>query len=132
MNQVEIFSEQIQQILNQNETILEKIDFVLEQSQPEPDFSNSIFGKPVKISKELTEFLGLEDDEPVSHVDVTRAIIDYIKDLNLVKDGIITPDYKLKKLLGEPRFPLIKKKPELGIGYSYKNLQTYLAKHYIK
>ncbi len=132
MNQVEIFSEQIQQILNQNETILEKIDFVLEQSQPEPDFSNSIFGKPVKISKELTEFLGLEDDEPVSHVDVTRAIIDYIKDLNLVKDGIITPDYKLKKLLGEPFVLLNRKTPELGIGYSYKNLQTYLAKHYIK
>ncbi len=102
---------------------------------PNTDYSNSIFKKPTKVSEELSHFLGIDKNETVLRPKVTQFVSKYIKENNLKnseRPEEYVPDCKLKKLLGEPRFPLIKKKPELGIGYSYKNLQTYLAKHYIK
>lgn len=88
------------------------------------------------ISDDLTAFLGLKKDEKVSRPDVTRAISKYVKDNNLSADNksIFKPDAKLKKILGEPSFLISKKKPELGMGYTYFNLQSYLKKmnHFLK
>lgn len=83
------------------------------------------------ISQELTQFLGLEKDTQVVRPDVTKAIAKYIKENNLAvpeNKSIFKPDAKLLSLLGEPVFPLKKKQPELGNGYTYFNLQSYLKK----
>ena len=38
----------------------------------------------------------------------------------------------LKNILGEPIYPVKNAKPELGLGYSYQNLQKYLSVHFTK
>ena len=38
----------------------------------------------------------------------------------------------LYKILGEPRYPIDKKKPDLGEGFSYFNLQSYMKDHFVK
>jgi chromatin remodeling complex protein RSC6 len=54
-------------------------------------------------------------------------------DLSDPENGsVFKADKKLKKLLGAPVHLLKKKNPELGKGYGYANLQTYLAPHFHK
>ena len=93
------------------------------------------FTKPVNISPELSGFLGVDKDALVARPSVTKAIAKYIKENGLAnpKDGsIFTVDGALKKVLGEPRFLIKSKKPELGMGYSFGSLQKYLVPHFQK
>lgn len=91
------------------------------------------FTKAVPASASLLSFLGYKSDELVARPTVTKHIAKYVKENKLAdeKDGsIFRADKKLKSLLGEPKHLINSKKPELGIGYSYKNLQTYLSPHF--
>lgn len=93
------------------------------------------FTKPVHISPELAEFLNVEKDTLIARPAVTKIISTYVKEnkLSNEEDGsIFKTDKKLKKLLGEPRFLIKPKKPEVGYGYGYQSLQTYLAPHFMK
>ncbi len=88
------------------------------------------FLKPSRISATLAEFLGVPLDHRIRRPQVVSAINTYAVE-NDLKDAkrrsvFDTSDAKLRKLLGEPRHLILKKKPELGIGYSLHNLQTYL------
>ena len=81
---------------------------------------NTGFQKPIKISKELADFTGWDDDSKRSRVEVTRYICDYIKKNNLQNPEDrrkIIPDKKLEKLLGHKKSngPL-----------TYYNIQTCL------
>lgn len=89
--------------------------------------SLSGFAVPTKITKELAEFLKLDENTEISRTDVTSLICKYIKDNNLQNPDnkkIIIPDYRLKKLfngyLGE--------EDQL----EFFNIQTYLKYHFIK
>lgn len=102
------------------------------------------FIKPTLISNDLADFLGIEKGSLVTRPQVTKQIAEYIKtnecyrkpsaEGEKVNKTIIVPDKKLKKILGEPKFQLSKKNPELGLGYNYLNLQSYLKEknHFIK
>ena len=93
------------------------------------------FVKAVKISKELADFLEVDHDTLISRPQVTSAISKYVKANNLAnpeKKSIFKTDAKLKKILGEPRFLIDSSKPELGEGFSYFNLQSYMRDHFIK
>ena len=104
------------------------------------------FVKPALISNELADFLKVPHGSELARPQVTRKISEYIKEHNcygekMDKTGemklnktIIVPDHKLKKLLGNAVFEYSKKNPELGLGYNYFNLQSYLKKqnHFIK
>lgn len=93
------------------------------------------FVKDVKISKELAEFLKVPFDSLISRPKVTTAISQYVKEHSLAnpeKKSIFKTDSVLEKILGEPRFLINKKRPELGYGFSYFNLQTYLKDHFVK
>jgi hypothetical protein len=93
------------------------------------------FVKDVKISKELAEFLKVPFDTTISRPKVTTAISQYVKDHDLAnpeKKSIFKTDSVLEKILGEPRFLINKKRPELGMGFSYFNLQTYMKEHFRK
>ena len=84
--------------------------------------------KPVKISDELSTFLGFTVGEMVSRQQVTQAINKYVKDHKLQdpnngryillesEDGL-----KLKALLRDPDQPL-----------TFFNIQRYLKPHYLK
>jgi hypothetical protein len=95
------------------------------------------FVKEVPISDDLAEFLGLSKGSLIARPQVTRAISKYVKEHDLAKPenkSIFNTDAKLEKLLGKPTQSAIKKKPELGVAFSYFNLQTVLKEkgHFIK
>lgn len=93
------------------------------------------FTKPVHISAELSSFLKVDKDTTIARPSVTSAISKYVKEHTLYNEdnkSIFKADATLKKLLGEPQYLVEPKKPELGVGYGYKNLQKYLSPHFLK
>uniref|UniRef100_A0A6C0K6I6 DM2 domain-containing protein n=1 Tax=viral metagenome TaxID=1070528 RepID=A0A6C0K6I6_9ZZZZ len=82
----------------------------------------SIFEVPTGLSAELCSFLGLSNGSKESRSNVTKAITTYVKDHNLKNKHNITPDAKLKSLLGVKDGELL----------TYFNLQRYLNRHYLK
>jgi len=93
------------------------------------------FVKEVRISDELAGFLKLPKGSLMARPKVTKAISMYVRENNLANPEnktIFKADSDLQKILGEPRLLINKKKPELGYGYSYFNLQSLLVEHFIK
>ena len=93
------------------------------------------FTKPVHISEELSSFLKVDKDTTIARPSVTREISNYVKQHELYdasNKSIFKADATLKKLLGEPLYLVEPRKPELGVGYGYKNLQKYLSRHFLK
>jgi chromatin remodeling complex protein RSC6 len=73
----------------------------------------------------LCDFLNKEDGTKMARTDVTKALIEYIKENNLksVENGqVIHPDEKLKILLGLNE----------NENVTYFTLQKYMNKHFIK
>jgi chromatin remodeling complex protein RSC6 len=83
------------------------------------------FAKPGKITKELCVFLNKEEGTEIARTEVTRALVNYIKENKLDNNNngqIIEPDNKLKELL------CIKDTDKL----TYFTIQKYMNKHFIK
>ena len=83
------------------------------------------FAKPSKVTKELCEFMNKEEGSEIARTEVTRALVSYIKQNkleNTVNSKIISPDDKLKILLG------LDDSQEL----TYFNIQKYMNKHFVK
>lgn len=83
------------------------------------------FALPAKISDELSEFMGRDNNEPIARTDVTRYIIKYVKDnkLQCEENGQnINPDKKLRKLLA------VQDEDKL----TYFNLQKFMNRHFHK
>ena len=83
------------------------------------------FAKPSKVTKELCEFMKRSEGTEIARTEVTKALIDYIKQNKLENQSnskIIVPDEKLKFLLGI----------EDGQELTYFNIQKYMTKHFIK
>ena len=83
------------------------------------------FAKPSKVTKELCEFMNKEEGSEIARTEVTRALVNYIKQNkleNTVNSKIISPDDKLKILLG------LEDDQEL----TYFNIQKYMNKHFVK
>lgn len=87
--------------------------------------ANSGFNRPQKISEGLRSFLDLSEGELISRSQVTKRLSEYVKSHNLkdpTNGRIIVMDDTLRTLLNPPA----------DIELQFKNLQTYLAPHYIK
>lgn len=82
----------------------------------------SIFELPTPLSNDLCSFLALSNGSKESRSNVTKAITTYVKLHNLKNKHTITPDAKLKSLLGVKE----------GEVLTYFNLQRYLNPHYLK
>ena len=83
------------------------------------------FAHPTKVTKELCDFMNIEENSMIARTDVTRNLISYIKEHNLqdpLNKKRIVPDDKLKNLLG------LESEDEL----TYFNIQKYMNKHFIK
>jgi chromatin remodeling complex protein RSC6 len=83
------------------------------------------FAKPSKVTKELCEFMNKEEGSEIARTEVTRALVSYIKQNkleNTVNSKIISPDDKLKLLLG------LDDSQEL----TYFNIQKFMNKHFVK
>ena len=82
----------------------------------------SIFELPTPLSNDLCSFLGVSSGSKESRSNVTKAITTYVKLHDLKNKHTITPDAKLKSLLGVKD----------GEVLTYFNLQRYLNPHYLK
>ena len=83
------------------------------------------FAKPMKMSKELCAFLGVDASTLMARTDVTKEINKYVKAHNLQnpenKRELIL-DQKLKTILTVPS----------DVTLTFFNLQKYMSHHYIK
>ena len=83
------------------------------------------FARPSKVTKELCEFMNKDDGTEIARTEVTKALVAYIKSHkleNATNSQIITPDTKLKYLLGVCD----------GDELTYFNIQKYMNKHFVK
>jgi chromatin remodeling complex protein RSC6 len=85
------------------------------------------FAKPTKVTKELCEFMNKPEGTEIARTEVTKALVNYIKENNLIELGEdsknkIIPDNKLKSLLGI-------QDEELN-DLTYFNIQKYMNKHF--
>lgn len=84
------------------------------------------FAKPTKVTKELCEFMNKPEGTEIARTEVTKALVQYIKDNKLqeqenAKNKII-PDKKLSLLLG------LKDSEENEL--TFFNIQKYMNKHF--
>ena len=82
------------------------------------------FATPSKVTKELCDFMNKTEGTEIARTQVTRALINYIKDHQLENkenSKFISPDEKLKNLL------CLKDDDEL----TYFTIQKYMNKHFI-
>ncbi len=83
---------------------------------------------PQKISSELSYFMGIEEGKEVARTEVTKYIIQYIKDNNLqdpTNNKLIKPDSNLSSLLDT-------NKEGEDVEVNYFNIQRFMNKHFIK
>lgn len=93
------------------------------------------FVKPTGITEKLAKFLDVPNDTLIARTKVTSRISAYVRENKLFNPDNkrqFYPDKKLTALLGKPRFPLDKNDPSKGMGYTYFNLQSYLADQFVK
>ena len=82
------------------------------------------FAKPTQVSKEMRDFMGLQDDEMVARTQVTKFINGYVKENKLQNTDnkrIINMDDKLKSLIDVPT----------DVDLTFFNLQKYIKHHYV-
>jgi hypothetical protein len=97
------------------------------KDKPKNKRAPSGFAKPTKVTKELCEFMDKPEGSEIARTEVTKALVIYIKNNNLLEQGEdlknkIVPDQKLQNLLGI-------KSDEL-LGLTYFSIQKYMNKHF--
>jgi chromatin remodeling complex protein RSC6 len=118
--------------LNQNLKSLEKgvkkkmkaHDKIIQKSKGKGNKKLTGFAKPSYISKELCTFMAVPEGSTMARTDVTKYIIQYIKDKNLPDKNnrkIIKPDKNLKSLLN----------PNPNEDVTYFNIQKLMNKHFV-
>ena len=83
------------------------------------------FARPSKVTKELCTFMNKDEGTEIARTEVTKALVSYIKENKLETIGnskVITPDSKLKELLGI----------EEGQELTYFTIQKFMNKHFVK
>ena len=115
------------QIKSLERTVRKNIKRLEKESKKNKNKGNrkaSGFAVPTKISKDLCKFMGVKEGTQLARTEVTKYIIQYIKDNNLpdkANKKIIKPNSKLKSLLK------LNKNDEV----TYFNLQKYMNQHFI-
>ena len=109
------------QVKRNNKKLQKQIDKGKERKPRKP----SGFAQPTKISKELCEFMNVSEDTEMARTEVTKYVIQYIKDNQLQSENsknIIIPDEKLQKIL------VNEKDDEI----TFFNIQKYMNKNFKK
>jgi hypothetical protein len=98
-----------------------------QDEQQKPKRAPSGFAKPSKVTKELCEFMGKPEGSEIARTEVTKALVNYIKQHHLIEvsedsKNKIIPDNKLKCLLDI-------QEEELK-DLTYFSIQKYMNKHF--
>ena len=131
LNTLSSFKSQITMLSNQLKSLeknvkkrIKKLERELNKNKSKGNRKASGFAVPTKISQDLCKFMGVEEGTQLARTEVTKFIIQYIKDKNLPDSQnkkCINPDKKLKSLLDL--------KPDDKV--TYFNLQKFMNKHFI-
>ena len=92
-----------------------------------PDAKPGGFRKPVKISDEMCEFLGIPKGQKLARTDVSKKLNEYIRDNNLQNEKdrrIIEPNEKLLTLFSDDYSD--------DCALNFFTMQKYIKHHYIK
>ena len=109
------------QVRRNNKKLQKQIDKGKERKPRKP----SGFAQPTKISKELCEFMNVSEDTEIARTEVTKYVIQYIKDNDLQSEdekNVIIPDEKLQKILENTNDDQI----------TFFNIQRYMNKNFLK
>ena len=109
------------QVRRNNKKLQKQIDKGKEKKPRKP----SGFAQPTKISKELCEFMNVSEDTEIARTEVTKYVIQYIKDNDLQSEdekNVIIPDEKLQKILENTNDDQI----------TFFNIQRYMNKNFLK
>ncbi|ASZ85120.1 140L [Cherax quadricarinatus iridovirus] len=88
-------------ILKQIQNVKKCVKPIKGHKQRNPN-QNSGLLKPSKVSKEMCDFAGWNEQDLHSRVEITNSVCDYIRENNLQKDGnrkFIIPDQTLERIL---------------------------------
>ena len=131
LNTLSSFKSQISMLSNQvkalEKNVREQIKALQREAKKNKNKGNrkaSGFAVPTNISADLCKFMGQPTGAKMARTEVTKYIIQYIKDKNLPDKNnkkVIKPDKALKSLLDL--------KPEDEV--TYFNLQKYMNKHFM-
>ena len=128
LNTLSAFKSQITMISSQVKSLESKVKKkmkVLEkQANKNKNKGNrkaSGFAIPTPISNDLCKFMDKPEGTKMARTEVTKYIIQYIKDNKLPQGKIIKPDKKLKGLL----------KVDNNDEVTYFNIQKYMNKHFV-
>ena len=109
------------QVKRKNKQMNKQLEKYKERKGKKP----SGFAQPSKISKELCDFMDLSEETEIARTDVTKFVIQYIKDNKLQSETEkkkIIPDDKLRALL----------KPADDDIITFFNIQKFMNEHFIK
>lgn len=109
------------QVRRNNKKLQKQIDKGKERKPRKP----SGFAQPTKISKELCKFMNVSEDTEIARTEVTKYVIQYIKDNDLQSEdekNVIIPDEKLQKILENTNDDQI----------TFFNIQRYMNKNFLK
>ena len=131
LNTLSSFKSQISMLSNQVKLLEKNVRKQIKQLEKEAKKNKnkgnrkaSGFAVPTKISNDLCHFMGVNQGTKMARTEVTKYIIQYIKDKKLPdkkNKKVIKPDKKLKSLLN------VKSSDEV----TYFNLQKFMNKHFV-
>lgn len=124
-SQISMLSAQVKSLEKTVKKQMKQLEREAQKNKNKGNRKASGFAVPSKISNVLCKFMGKPEGTEMARTEVTKYIIQYIKNNNLPdKDNkkVIKPDNALKSLLN------VKATDEV----TYFNLQKYMNKHFIK
>lgn len=128
LNTLSAFKSQITMISSQVKSLEKKVKKKMKALEKQANKNKnkgnrkaSGFAIPTPISKDLCKFMDKPEGTKMARTEVTKYIIQYIKDNKLPQGKIIKPDKKLKGLL----------KVNNNDEVTYFNIQKYMNKHFV-
>lgn len=138
LNTLASFKSQITMLANQMKSLqknvkkkIKSLEKEIKKSKSKGNKKPSGFAAPRKISAKLCKFMNKPEGSEAARTEVTRYIIQYIRDKNLqnpINKKEIDPDSALKSLLGNNIDEKTGKKEVI----TYFNIQRHMNKHFEK
>ena len=123
-SQISMLSAQVKAVEKNVKKQMKQLEREIKKNKNKGNRKASGFAVPTKISKDLCKFMGKPEGSEMARTEVTKYIIQYIKNNKLPdkkNKKVIKPDSALKSLLDL--------KPEDEV--TYFNLQKYMNKHFV-
>jgi len=120
-SQITMVSSQVKSLEKKVKKKMKSLEKLANKNKNKGNRKASGFAIPTNISKDLCTFMDKPEGTKMARTEVTKYIIQYIKDNKLPQGKIIKPDKKLKGLLNVDGTEEV----------TYFNIQKYMNKHFV-